>query len=279
MVNVFSFCLYGPENPRYYPGLLQNVELVAKYFPAWKVYVYVAPDVEPTMIEALRVHSNVVLRETGVTGPINMIHRFYAIDEEGVDLMMVRDADSRIHWKDRWAVRDFLSRPHFVAHTIRDNREHSAEMMGGLWGIRKQSGINLHEQYAAYKEDTSRGRRNGHDQNFLTDVIYPQVQPRLLVHYSCGRFLRNESAIEFPFDWSNDVYCGRVEFEHVDQPEPPSTQRVVRTPVGGIVIPRGQHGIPLPSSAPAPVADPVSAPIPFARETYVPPIVKFLHRK
>lgn len=279
---MLSFCLYGPENPRYYPGLLQNVELAAKHFPDWKVYVYVAPDVEPTMIETLRTHSNVVLRETGVTGPINMIHRFYAIDEEGVDVMMVRDADSRIHWKDRWAIRDFLSRPQFVAHTIRDNSEHKAEMMGGLWGIRKQAGINIHEQYKAYEEDPTRGPRNGHDQNFLADVIYPLVSPRMLVHYSCKRFWQHESAIEFPFDWSNDVYCGRVEFEYVDpaeppyvdKPEPPSTQRVVRTPIGDIVIPRGQHKIPLSSDLP-----PAPSQVPSFKDTYVPSIVKFLHRK
>jgi hypothetical protein len=273
MVNALSFCLYGPENPRYYPGMLQNVDLAAKYFPDWKVYVYVAPDVDPGMVETLRSRSNVVVRDTGVTGPVNMIHRFYAIDEPEVDLMMVRDADSRIHWKDRWAIREFLRHPQFVAHTIRDNREHKAEMMGGLWGLRKSSGINVHKNYAAYAEDTSRGRRNGHDQNFLTDVIYPQVVGRLLVHYSCGRFFRNEYAIEFPFDWNNDIYCGRVEFEHVDAPEPRPSSRVFKMPTGQVPLPISQS---LSVSAPPPTSSPPSISI---RDTYVPPIVKFLHRK
>lgn len=277
MVNVLSFCLYGPENPRYYPGMLQNVDLAAKYFPEWKVYVYVAPDVEPSMIETLSARANVVVRHTDVTGPVNMIHRFYAIDEPGVDLMLVRDADSRIHWKDRWAIREFLRQPQFIAHTIRDNPEHKAEMMGGLWGIRKSSGINIHQEYANYVEDTSRGRRNGHDQNFLTDVIYPKVAPRMLIHYSCGRFLRNEYAVEFPFDWSNDIYCGRVEFEHVDVPEPRSSTRGLRLPVTNIPL---RHSQPEPTvNPPAPPAPPVAGPTISYRDDYVPPIVKFLHRK
>lgn len=226
MVNVFSFCLYGPENPRYYPGMLENIALAQKYFPDWKVYVYVAPDVDPSMLEKLEACPNTIIRFTNVTGAINMIHRFYAIDEPGVNLMMVRDADSRIHWKDRWAIHEFVKRPEFVAHTIRDNIEHTADMMGGLWGIRKSSGLNMTHEYANYREATEKGHRNGHDQNFLSDVIYPKVVSRMLVHYSNGRRKINETAVEFPFEWINDIYCGRVECDFYDTPQP-QTKRVL----------------------------------------------------
>lgn len=220
MVNVFSFCLYGPKTDRYYLGMQQNVLLTLRYFPDWKVYVYVAPDVDPEMIAWLRGYHTVVLRETGVTGASNMIHRFYAIDEPEVDLMLVRDADSRVHWKDRWAIQSFVTSPQYVAHTIRDNIEHTAYMMGGLWGLRKSAGINVHEAYAAYKEDKTRGHRVAHDQNFLADAIYPLVKPRLLVHYSNGRAMPGEHAVEFPFTWVNDIYCGRIETGFVDTPGP-----------------------------------------------------------
>lgn len=222
MVNAFSFCLYGPYNDRYYVGMEQNVLLALKYFPTWKVYVYLAPDVEPTMVQWLRGYHNVVLRETGVLGAPNMIHRFYAIDEPDVDLMMVRDADSRIHWKDRWAIQAFVASPQYVAHTIRDNIVHTAHMMGGLWGLRKSAGINLHEVYASYKEDASLGHRLAHDQNFLSDVIYPRVKSQMLVHYSNGRKIPGEHAVEFPFTWTNDIYCGRIETGFVDTAGPKS---------------------------------------------------------
>jgi hypothetical protein len=235
MVNVFSFCLYGPENPRYYPGLLENIFLSGRHFPDWKVYVYYAPDVTDAMVTHLKACSNVILRETGEHGAINMIHRFYAIDEPGVDLMMVRDADSRIHWKDRWAIRDFLNRPEFVAHTIRDNVEHAAHLMGGLWGIRKSSGLNIRAEYEGYTEDITRGHRNAHDQNFLADVVYPKICPRLLVHYSHSRIFRGEYGIQFPFRWSNDVYCGRIETNYVDLPEP-KLHLIDRLPYAGIRV-------------------------------------------
>lgn len=227
MVNVFSFCLYGPENPKYYTGLLENIFLIGKYFPDWKIYLYYGPDVTPSMIDHVGACSNVVLHETGQLGPINMIHRFYAIDEPGVDLMMVRDADSRIHWKDRWAIREFVSHPEYVAHTIRDNIEHTADMMGGLWGLRKSAGISIRTLYSNYKEDSSKGHRVAHDQNFLGDVVYPLVVERLLVHYSNKRRKIGEHAVEFPFEWTNDTYCGRIELEYLEYPEPPMKRRSV----------------------------------------------------
>jgi len=269
MVNVFSFCLYGPENPRYYTGLQGNVLLAGKHFPDWKLYVYLGSDVEPSMIQLLEQCPNVVLRYTNITGPLNMIHRFYAIDEPDVEVMMVRDADSRIHWKDRWAIHEFMNQPEFIAHTIRDNVQHSADMMGGLWGIRKSSGLNMHEEYANYTENTSRGARLGHDQNFLGDVIYPKVVSRMLVHYSNGKRKTGERAVEFPFEWTNDIYCGRIETNFVDRLPPPPKPTIFSFP-SPIVRIRDPVFV---QSAPQTVREPVREPV------AVPNIIKFLHRK
>jgi hypothetical protein len=286
---VFSFCLYGPSNPRYYPGLLENIDLVAQYFPDWKVYIYVAPDVDPDMIETLAARPTVVLRETNITGERNMIHRFYAIDEPEVDLMMVRDADSRIHWKDRWAIRDFLRRPHYHAHAIRDSPMHKSEMLGGLWGIRKSAGLNIRDLYSTYVQDMRAGPRNGHDQCFLTDVVYPLVRTGLLVHYSCGQFLRLEAAVEFPFEgWADDHYfCGAVVLgPFVDIPEPPAARRVVKTAVGPFAIPRrdtaeATHSVMYPPLTMAPPDPQLAALVTSTayRSGSVPTIVNLLHRR
>ena len=207
MVNVFSFCLYGQYNVRYYPGMVENITIIQKEFPDWNVYVYIAPDVTSDMKNWLHSCSNVIVRETGVMGPINMIHRFYAIDEESVDVMFVRDADSRVFWKDRWAIQEFLHNPDFVAHAIRDNTMHTSRMMGGLWAIRKSAGLHIANEYASFR-GTDYGF--GHDQSFLCDVIYPKVKDRLLVHYSNQRKFEGEHAIEFPFQWSVQAFCGMV---------------------------------------------------------------------
>ena len=65
MVNVFSFCLYGRPNPRYYPiPMIQNIELVQKHFPGWKVYLYVSPDIDMGFLHQVSKYSNVVIKST-----------------------------------------------------------------------------------------------------------------------------------------------------------------------------------------------------------------------
>lgn len=210
MVNAFSFCLYGPSNPRYYVPLLENIKLVHQYFPDWQVWIYVAPDVDAEYIKVLQSYSNVVLHPTNTIGPANMILRFYAIDDPNVDIMFVRDADSVIHWKDRWAIQRFLEQPQYVAHTIRDHKDHTSKLMGGLWGIRKSAGLNIQEQYQSYLQNPI-DYGIAHDQNFLSAHIYPKVVSRLLVHYSNDRTFMGENTEPFPFAWSESIYCGKIE--------------------------------------------------------------------
>jgi hypothetical protein len=214
-MKVFSFCLFGPERPKYYRGLSENVALIETHFPEWKTYIYYAPDVPEETLARLSRHTSVVLRPTGVHGMPNTIHRFYAIDEPEVDLMFVRDADSRIHWKDRWAIRQFVSHPEFVAHSIRDHKEHTAVLLAGLWGLRKSAGLSMHDEYASYASFPTPTHIFGHDQNFLADIVYPKLKSKLLVHYSNGRVFPQEHGVDFPFTWTNDVYCGRVELENL----------------------------------------------------------------
>lgn len=211
MVNVFSFCLYGPENPRYHEGLMENLQIIRQYFPNWRVFVYVGADITEERIQSILSYPQVILRKTEKLGAPNMIDRFFAIDEPGVDIMFVRDADSRVHWKDRWAIQQFL-KSDSVLHIIRDHKEHTSPILGGLWGIRKVSGFSMRDEYAKYTEDTSLGHRWAHDQNFLADIIYPRFLSQSLVHFSYRLiYIGEHDAVPFPYEWSNDVYCGRIE--------------------------------------------------------------------
>jgi len=205
--------------------MVENIQLINHHFPDWHIYIYAGADVPAEWNTTFRTYPNVVVIETGILGALNMIQRFFAIDVPGVDLMMVRDADSRVHWKDRWAIREFVRQPQFVAHTIRDNKNHTAYIMGGLWGLRKSAGICMQDEYANYKEDMTRGKRLAHDQNFLADVIHPKVVERLLLHQSIAlRFPKERNHVLFPFVWSNSCYCGKVESStFIDTPPPSKT--------------------------------------------------------
>jgi hypothetical protein len=218
-MNVVSVCLYGPECDRYYTGLLENIALIGHHFPSWKVYVYVAPDVPAPFLERLRVYSSVVLRSTGVLGAPNKSYRFFAIDEPDVAVMFVRDTDSRVGWRDRWAMRAFLASD-AKAHVIRDNPMHTAPLTGGLWALRKSACIAIRPLYEAYPKKTIEDRWCS-DQNFLADSVYPKIYRNLLVHFGAGSYKAYEDVAPFPFPWAEETYCGRVETApFIDHPEP-----------------------------------------------------------
>lgn len=203
--------------------MLQNIYLIGTHFPEWKVYLYTAPDVQEEFLTQVAMYSNVVVKPTGKLGNINMMERFFAIDDPDVEVMMVRDADSHVHWKDRWAIRDFLSKPEFLVHTIRDNIEHTANLMGGLWGMRKIPGFSIRNQYELFTK-TPIDQGYGLDQSFLTTYIYPYIKNVLLVHVSGGFVFPHEHSVKFPFVYSESLYCGRNDgSEFVDKPEPKQT--------------------------------------------------------
>lgn len=240
MVNAFSFCLFGSvsatngrvENDKgivedtvkcipggYYDGLDENLRLIGRYFPGWRVYVYLGEDV-PDWFETFlqTTYPYVRTQRTGIQGHKNTVHRFFAIDDPDVDVVFFRDADSRVHWKDRWAIANFMSQTTYKAHIIRDHPDHSTRIAAGTWGIRqgllKQSIRSLFTSWTptfAGSGDMTDLHGYGIDQNFLECVIYPLILPSLLVTHSNHCIKSGESAVEFPFEWSNDMYVGRIE--------------------------------------------------------------------
>ena len=228
MVNAFSFCLFGGWTVVYHMGFLENVELIKRHFPGWVVYVYLGSDTEPGFRDHCLRDPVIRVRDTGIAGFKNTAHRFFAIDEPDVDVCMFRDADSRIHWKDRWAIRGFMESG-AGAHAIRDHKEHTAMIAAGMWGIRKNVlGCSMRE---LFDEWTPVHGGSGHpgdpegfgiDQNFLVKRVYLRVKDAMLVHYSNGCLFAGERGIEFPFAWTNDVYCGkREQSPFADSERPP----------------------------------------------------------
>lgn len=243
MVNAFSFCLFGHPtsiNNRvsndgssaeievvpggYYDGLLENIQLIEKHYPDWRVYVYLGADVPLQFVEYLQTrYANVVTRLTGVLGYENTVRRFFTIDEPDVETMFVRDCDSRVHWRDRWAIDAFLTRTTRSVLIIRDHPEHSG-MAAGTWGIRKrglrQSMQSLFEQWEPIhygSGDPSNVRGYGIDQNFLANKVYDLYANDIFVVHSFGKVYPNEIGINLPFHWSNYMYVGRVETKPVTE--------------------------------------------------------------
>ena len=204
----FSFCLYGAPNPKYYQGLLRNIEQIHAHFPGWVIYVYTGSDVPSWFIELL-VKAGVRVRPVKSTGPILMMHRFLAIDESDVDAMIVRDADSRVHHRDRFAIQEFIVSP-YKAHAIRDHPYHTIELLGGLWGMKKS--VDLFNMAPLVEPYLQTPWKFGDDQVFLRGIVYPKLKDTLLVHTSqTYRYSNEETHAPFPWAFTEACYCGKAE--------------------------------------------------------------------
>lgn len=247
MKNAFSFCLFGTcsavnhrvENDAgscyeelrcapggYYDGLMENLGLIEKHYPGWCAFVYMGNDVPQWFEEHLcRKHPWVIPRRTGVSGYKNTVYRFFAIDEPDVGVVFFRDVDSRIHWKDRWAINNFMSQNVCNVHIIRDHSQHTSTVAAGMWGMKR--GAIEKPIRALYNEWTPVHAGSGSadnpagfgiDQNFLENVVYPLFKPNtILVTHSNGCVKAGELGVGFPFEWTNDMYVGRVEAKPVTE--------------------------------------------------------------
>lgn len=178
---VYSFCLYGGLD-KYVKGMIENIKLFIEKFgvnPENRcIHIHVDVDTVPTNVQqrlltypcvkcilytALRVQSDLMLR------------RFESIDGDDVEIMFVRDADSRMHARDMDAM-ELFEKSDKKIHIIRDHPHHGMEILGGMWGVRKGFIENTRALVDKYIEKNSLTvNKYSYDQTFLTNYIYPLV--------------------------------------------------------------------------------------------------------
>jgi len=206
-----SFSLYG-NDPMYTRGMIINANTIIQRFPFFRTQIYIADDVPQETITTLENIPSVRLisvnRKAGIE---NMFDRFKAIDEPECSLMLVRDADSRIHDRDASCIDDFLSSNKDL-HIIRDHPFHNVPILGGLWGIRKTALSNtilsMIETWIYIKN--VKDFPKGIDQDFLSEVIYPLFLSSAIIHDRCGFFEPGESQTSFRKPLVDRLFCGQV---------------------------------------------------------------------
>lgn len=209
-MNAFSFCIYG-QNEWYYNGLKENLNLIKEFYPDYITYIYVGEQSRTDLLDQIRqTFDKVVFKNTGEIGHINMMYRFFAIDEPDVVSMHVRDADSRIHERDRWAIDSFM-KSSSLAYTIRDNQQHGVRMMGGLWGCKKLN-FSVQSLFNACRISLLQSSNEfGYDQQFLSKFMYPKLADSFIAFTNFHRLSNIEEVLPFPDFLRKDVFCGMPE--------------------------------------------------------------------
>lgn len=193
---LICFSMWG-ELPEYTVGAIQNVILAKQYFPEWICRIYYDSTVPQIIINTLKTHSNVELVFVDIpsggkywkdAGQFGMFWRFYAFDDDDVDVWLSRDTDSRITPYEKKEIDKFLSSEN-VIHSFRDN--HEPKLRGGMTSFKNY--LNGENTRVIDNDQISIKNLLAHinvhntpfyaDENFLNSRLYTLFQNK----YSCSK--------------------------------------------------------------------------------------------
>jgi hypothetical protein len=199
-MKLVSFSLYGSDQ-KYQTGAVENALKILDQMPDWQCRFFVSTDISTDLVEKLIDVGAQVIRRDASSGSKGMFWRFDAAFDQNYQHVIFRDCDSRI------SEREYLAIQHWVKsgkdlHIIRDHPMHDAPILGGLWGVRPKSVIDLEVQFLNYAPKGYYGE----DQEFLARKIYRKLRKDAIVHDSF--FLRERGVQKFAMQRSAWEYCG-----------------------------------------------------------------------
>lgn len=204
-------------------GAIKNSELVKIWFPGWVARYYCDNTVRPEVIQTLQSNGAEIVRINDIGGNIaGMFWRFLVADDSTVDRYIVRDVDSRLNPRERFAVEEWIQSGKGI-HTIRDHPNHERPLNGGLWGGRKGAIQGMTKLVKAFDNR----KRYGGDLTFLNEKIWPKVKQNQMGHdaYSCTRF---PNSYPFPTKRPNNYqHVGQV-FDDKSKPRMGDIDRFIR---------------------------------------------------
>jgi len=209
---LISFSLWG-DNPKYTTGAVKNAGLAAKIYPGWVCRFYCSRSVPVSAIEQLKRFNNVEIMRVDERGDWRgLFWRFFPASEPDVKVMISRDADSRLSYREKAAVDEWLKSDKCF-HIMRDHPCHSLPdskrtILGGMWGAKAgcvpemADLINRYEKINQWQSD----------QKFLNTQIYPLIKDKAMVH---DEFFEIKP---FPVKREGYEFVGQV-FDEYDKPD------------------------------------------------------------
>jgi protein O-GlcNAc transferase len=215
MKNIISFSLWG-DHPMYWKGAIENIKLANRFYPGWICRFYIDKNSDKDLIESIKGNNVEVFLIDSIKGEFHgAFWRFWASEEEDVNVFLSRDCDSRISEREVLAVNEWLNSDKDF-HIMRDHPYHTVPILAGMWGskngLMKKIGLsNLMNKWSKYSN-------KGVDQDFLGLYIYPLILNNSMEHSEFN--LRFGGEIKnFPSKRKNYEYVGDV-FDEDNQRHP-----------------------------------------------------------
>ena len=184
MMNVVSFSLWG-DNPKYTTGAIKNAQLASIWYRGWQYRFYCDVDTVPEVVMdklSSLPNTHVIKMSASKEPHWSMFWRFYAAEDQGVDCVVFRDADSRITQRESMAVQAWVSSGSGY-HAMRDHPQHGTPLCGGMWGVRHGRLRNIRsliDDY--YAKGLTKTALFGIDQDFLTHSVWPTAKNDVMEH-------------------------------------------------------------------------------------------------
>ncbi|HTN08409.1 hypothetical protein [Agriterribacter sp.] len=199
MKKIISFSLWGTEM-LYWQGAIENIKIARSLYPGWICRFYVDEKSDKRYIRLLQSQECEIIFKQARGSCSGLVWRFLAADN--ADIMICRDADSRLSLREVYAVNDWLNSDKDF-HIMRDHPLHTSLILGGMWGCRNMEGMNALVENIPYEHQEVKG----FDQYYLAKYIYPQIKDAALIHDSYKLF---GDGIDFPTKRIENEYVGAV---------------------------------------------------------------------
>jgi hypothetical protein len=203
MTKIISFSLWG-NDPKYCQGAIKNADLAAEIYPDWTCRFYCGASVHSNIISNLLDRDNTDILCHGQDGDwTGMFWRFEPASENDVEAMISRDCDSRLSYREKAAVDEWIESDKGF-HIMRDHPWHGSKILGGMWGVKRGVLSDMRNLMSNWDQQN----RWQTDQDFLNEVIYPRIVNDSMVHAQF--FAMEEHAIPFPGFRDGLEFVGQV---------------------------------------------------------------------
>lgn len=180
---VLAFSLYG-DQPRYNVGAIENAKLAKWIYPDWTIRVYANQSVPAATIYALRrAGAEVVPAPQWPNWHGGMFWRLLAIDDPGFVRWGIRDADSRLTYRERQAVDSWLDSG-LPLHAVRDHPGHKRPVILCAFDGHRAAIPDMAGHIDAWR--SGHGDEYGSDECMIAERLWPTIRDKTLVHTEFG---------------------------------------------------------------------------------------------
>lgn len=190
-MKIISYSLFGDtrrfEFGYYLRGIYFNVRMARLLMPGFCPWIYVSSGILHkfyafwTALGQINPNITVFEEDNNPQRCLGMLWRMKPLFDEKVELVLCRDADSVITYREAQCNFEWLQSG-MAFHAINDNDAHGG-LMGGLVGFRAKE-FRDKTRYKSFN-DMVKGldlSDHGSDQNFLNKTIHPKIKNDLFFH-------------------------------------------------------------------------------------------------